>query len=310
MNGRFLCILAAFCAAILLLCCFSVGWRCREPRFEAALATRSFEAVAVAKTGNVRLLRNNVFIIDLTPAQQKERLFFHGCSLLGRERLFALYFNIYPNCCFFRKDNVPPQAPDGINSEIRFRWKLGQVADLFKPKTKCDYFARSSSRVPDANFTYGDMGRVPEQIDPVSFSDNAAYPSALGIDDRLGVELGCVGGYFGGISSGLGQLGLFFQIVQSSFRVPDGEARNQDQSPIRPKRVSPFREWAFWRLLLGFIFLFGGNWLLRYRANRWLCYLSCFAFVLGGCLLFGPRLPQREQGQQKQRECGAITHGR
>jgi hypothetical protein len=78
---------------------------------------------------------------------------------------------------------------------------------------------------------------------------------------------------------------LLFQVAESSQSNPSGNYSNDNQSPIRPKRVS--RPWYLARLL-GLPFLLGGGW-LRYRRRR--NVLSFILFLLGGCILFGPRLP-------------------
>jgi hypothetical protein len=134
-----------------------------------------------------------------------------------------------------------------------------------------------------------------------------------GQDARLGIHIGfdtsvCgVGGLFGCFSRSLGYLSLMFQVGQSAESNPNSATRYHDQSPVGPERITPYRQWAFWRLFLGFAFLlFGGYLRLRRRWNA----LSFVTFMLGWCLLLGPRLPQQHNRKEQQEQYAPEAHGR
>jgi hypothetical protein len=82
---------------------------------------------------------------------------------------------------------------------------------------------------------------------------------------------------------------LFFKIAQGSKGYPSSDYPDNNQSPVRPERVSPYWQRAFWRLLLGLILFCWGGWSRIYRIHSWVLF-SFATFLLGGCLLFGPRL--------------------
>jgi hypothetical protein len=305
-KSYFLCKLRSFCAVVLLCSC-SVGCGSIEGRLKSVFATRLPVGIEVAKTGHVGLFCNDILVVNFAPTHKIKFFVPDGMALMRCQGFPSLYFDSYPKRSISRNDYLTSESLNGVNAEIWFGSKVGKAAYLFKFIADRNDLTRSSTRILDANFAFWNMCRRSEQLDISRFfCGNPNYPRTFGIDNSLSIQEGRIGTFLRGIGGSPSRTSLLSQVSQSSESSPDCEHGYDDQCPIRPERISPFRQWAFWRLLLGFPLIVFGGW-LRLR-NRWKA-LSFITFLLGGCLLFGPRLPEQKH-QQKQRDYDAITHGR
>jgi len=119
----------------------------------------------------------------------------------------------------------------------------------------------------------------------------------LAVNERGGIEqnicpfpqlegsLGHLSTFFCSIGGNRSSGSLLLNVFQGSQSNPGRNNSNNNQSPIRPERIGP--RWYLARPI-GLPMLLWGGW-RRYR-RRWNAFSFVF-FLLGGCLLCGPRLP-------------------
>ena len=156
-----------------------------------------------------------------------------------------------------------------------FNWKMQSQFNFLSPSTTKVLELQNYSEIFSIQKFSSGTARIEENIRSFGeFESGFRYFRTL---------LGCARQNFG-------SSGLFFQVAQSPQGNPPRDNADENQSPVRPERVGPDRQWAFVRLLLGLILLGYGGWRRIYRTRSW-AWLSFVTFLLGGCLLFGPRLP-------------------
>jgi hypothetical protein len=236
----------------------------------------------------VRLVGNNVNVINFTPAQQNKFFLLYRLSFILRQRLFPFNLNSNPNGRFVWKNDVVSEWPHTVDSQIRFLRERVQVEHFLKPRAHSHYFAGRPTGILNSNLALWDKCGMSVKFETASFViDGTRYPRAFRINDGLDLQAGGDRVFESGISGSLGESRLRFQVVQGSNSNPRRDYTQNDQSPIGPKRIGP--RWYLTRIF-GLPFMLFGGWLRLYRRGRWSA-LSFVTFLLGGCLLFGPRLP-------------------